>query len=356
MLQPAYSIQEIERRLASSIDWNQARIKFLARFLVALISVKTVSLTQSASVLPGEAQAASSYKRIQRFLRHFALDYAALARLVMALVAPEEPWVLAFDRSDWKLGRVSINIPMLVVVHQGVGFPLFWRVLGKAGASNRDERIALLTRFVTTFGTSAVGYVCADREFASRALLSFLLQENLSFRLRIRADTLVENGRGEMVRAQWLFRRCPYGQERSLSGLRQCLGQRLFVVGMRLRGDYLIVISDKAAALSQYALRWGIETLFGCLKSRGFCLEATHVTQTERLERLLALLSVAFVWAFCAGVWRARREPIIAKKHGRPAVSQFRHGFDWLRPVLCVLCGRRRLADLRMASRFLSCT
>jgi hypothetical protein len=58
-------LRSLEQKLANSIDWNQARIKFLTRFLVALISVKTVCLTQIASVFPAEAKAESSYKRIQ---------------------------------------------------------------------------------------------------------------------------------------------------------------------------------------------------------------------------------------------------------------------------------------------------
>ena len=32
--------------------------------------------------------------------------------------------------------------------------------------------------------------------------------------------------------------------------------------------------------IEDYYQRWHIETLFGCLKSRGFDLEATHMTET----------------------------------------------------------------------------
>ncbi|MBK9040676.1 MAG: transposase [Bdellovibrionales bacterium] len=32
--------------------------------------------------------------------------------------------------------------------------------------------------------------------------------------------------------------------------------------------------------------RWQIETLFSCLKSRGFNLEETHVTDLERIKKL----------------------------------------------------------------------
>ena len=44
-------------------------------------------------------------------------------------------------------------------------------------------------------------------------------------------------------------------------------------------GKFLIVISPDATQrlVKDYALRWGIETLFGIFKTRGFCLESTHL-------------------------------------------------------------------------------
>ena len=39
----------------------------------------------------------------------------------------------------------------------------------------------------------------------------------------------------------------------------------------------------------------GIETLFGIFKSRGFNLEDTHLVDSERLSRLFALLTIAFM-------------------------------------------------------------
>ena len=346
----------IEQKLSESIDWNLARIKFLARFLVALISVKTVCLTQIASVFPGKAKPDSAYKRIRRFLCDFDLDYATIARLVVALVGQEGDWVLAMDRTNWKLGKSQINLLKLALVHKGVAFPLLWTVLGKAGNSNTKERIEILERFVALFGEEKIAYVCADREFASVGLLRFLAGAGISYRLRLKGDTLVANGRGEMARADWLFRSVAYEREQALSGRRACLGQRLFVVGMRLRGDYLIVISDRAASLCEYALRWGIETLFGCLKSRGFCLEATHVTEEERLSKLLALLSIAFVWAFATGVWFAQQRPPTLKKHGRAAKSLFRLGLDYLRRLLAPLAGWFRQEDFQTVVGFLSGT
>jgi hypothetical protein len=43
-------------------------------------------------------------------------------------------------------------------------------------------------------------------------------------------------------------------------------------------GDLLVVIAPPKAQdlVKDYALRWGMETLFGIFKTRGFCLESTH--------------------------------------------------------------------------------
>ena len=352
------SMDQIERWLSESINWNKARIKFLVRFLVALITVKTVCLTQVASVFTGSVKPALHYKRIQRFLRHFEMDQATVARLVLALAGQEPPWVLALDRTNWKLGKTEVNLLVLALVLRGVAFPLFWTVLGRAGNSNTEQRIAVMERFIGVFGTDRIAFVCADREFTSKRWIAWLLAQGVSFRLRLKSNILVANGRGEMVCADWLFRDCSLRQQRCLAGKRRCLGQRLFVGGTRLAGgDFLVVLSDTEAELDDYALRWGIETLFGSLKSRGFCLQATHVVEAERLCKLLALLALAFCWAFTAGVWLAQQEPLKVKKHGRAAASLFRRGLDFLRRVLMPLCdGPGHRGQLQIVLRFLSCT
>jgi hypothetical protein len=83
-----------------------------------------------------------------------------------------------------------------------------------------------------------------------------------------------------------------------------------------------------------YAKRWEIETLFSCLKGRGFNFEDTRLTQQERIEKLLFLLAIAFCWAHKTGEWRHEQKPINVKKHGRLAVGYFRYGLDFLRDKL----------------------
>lgn len=64
-------IYSLEQILHKNLSWNRARIKFLARFLIALFQVQTVNLSKIACVFAGTAKIASNYKKLQRFLRFF---------------------------------------------------------------------------------------------------------------------------------------------------------------------------------------------------------------------------------------------------------------------------------------------
>jgi hypothetical protein len=103
-------IRLLERTRAQNVAWNKARINFVAKFLVALIQVKSVNLAQIASVFAGSAAAQSHYKRIQRFLRAFELPYAGVAAFVLRLLGLPPPWALTLDRTDWYLGQTPLNI------------------------------------------------------------------------------------------------------------------------------------------------------------------------------------------------------------------------------------------------------
>ena len=123
------------------------------------------------------------------------------------------------------------------------------------------------------------------------------------------------------------------------------LGHELFIVGSRLpNGEYLILATnnDPELAIKDYSQRWEIETLFGCLKSRGFRFESTHMTNPERNSKLLALLAIAFCWCHITGEWLHSQKPIKIKKHGRKAISIFRYGLDQLREILLNISNRMR--------------
>jgi hypothetical protein len=111
--------------------------------------------------------------------------------------------------------------------------------------------------------------------------------------------------------------------------------------------------NETHSAIPNYAKRWGIETLFGCFKTRGFCLPSTHFTDPERLSKLIALLALARCWAMSTGEWQSLLKPITIKKHGRRAKSIFRSGLDFLRRVVFNL--ELNASSFSIVLSFLSC-
>ncbi|WP_286438579.1 transposase, partial [Bacteroides acidifaciens] len=50
-----------------------------------------------------------------------------------------------------------------------------------------------------------------------------------------------------------------------------------------------------------YKKRWEIETAFRAMKSSGFNIEDTHMRDMDRIERLVAMVCMALVWAYLVG-------------------------------------------------------
>jgi hypothetical protein len=102
-----------------------------------------------------------------------------------------------------------------------------------------------------------------------------------------------------------------------------------------------------------YKERWQSKTLFRGLKSSGFNIEDTHVTNLERLEKLFSLTIIAFVWCYKIGDYLDENIlKIKIKKQGRRAISVFKYGLDFLSKSLFTPCN---ILEYSLFS-FLSCT
>ena len=331
-------IKILKNALKSQLPMNAARLHCLAGIIIALLKVRTVNLTQIAVAFPGKAKKDSKYKRIQRFFQSTSFDYTIVAKFIVKLLGiKDELWKLSIDRTNWKFGKLNINILTLGIAYLGAAFPIFWILLPKRGNSNTEERIKLIDRFIEIFGIDKIDCLTGDREFIGKKWFSYLIEKGITFRLRIKENILVTNSRGIPVHAKTLFRFLKPGQYCVLEGKRSVLGHELFIIGLKQsNGEYVILATDRdpEQAMSDYKTRWEIETLFGCLKTRGFNFESTHLIDTERIKKLVAVLAIAFCWCHIIGEWARAQKPIKIKKHGRKAISIFRCGLDVLREIV----------------------
>lgn len=123
-------------------------------------------------------------------------------------------------------------------------------------------------------------------------------------------------------------------------------------------GERLVVATSGASqqeAIDAYADRWQVETVFGCLKTRGFRFEDTHLKEAYRLSKMMGLLALSFTWTHRAGEHPHDHEgPIPLKNSSMTPQIPFS-----LRPRLHPLhCPQLpdRWTDFLGLLRFLSCT
>jgi len=95
-----------------------------------------------------------------------------------------------------------------------------------------------------------------------------------------------------------------------------------------------------------------LHNAFKALKTSGFNIEDTHLTDLDRINKLLALMLFAFTWAYLAGIFLDSLYPIKIKKHGRKAKSLFKYGLTYLASVLF----SNDIDKFSECCKFLSCT
>ena len=329
-------ISELQKSLSYFFDWNKARLDCLVQILQALFTVRTVNLTQIAAAFQTGAKEESSYRRICRFFTGFSFDMSTIVLLVLQLFPLEDKYILTLDRTNWKWGKTPINILMLSVAYLGISIPLFWVVLDLEGNSCSEDRISLLMRVVERFGAEKIEALLADREFIGKEWFHFLIAQKIPFVIRIKQNSMVKI-EGNITLSVGRLRKW-LGQKKVIGYPVNLWGHALYVSIERRKGakEAMIVVSNLGFKnpLGMYRRRWEIETLFGCLKTRGFRMEDTHITDPDKIEKLVFVLAIAFCWAYRTGDIRAREKPIEIKTHGRKARSLFREGVNLIRRAI----------------------
>jgi len=325
--------QLITELKVSGLKLHKSRLEFLSLVLIALVQAKTVNLASLVGVIESKAQAESLYRREQRFFQSLRLTDETILKYALGLHA-RHSYSLCLDRTNWKFGKLDINVLPLAYAYEGVAVPLLWCLLPKAGNSATRERITLLERLLKLLPLDQGEVLLADREFIGGDWFAYLCQHNLPFVIRVRKDALGDG----WFHLFGFFQHLPIGERKLLKQRYRIFGVELAVAGARLDGgEYIIVATNRnpKQALAGYAKRWQIESLFKALKSGGFDVEATHLRHLERINTLLVVVTLAFLGALKVGEFvHTRLKPIPTKSHGRRQKSLFRAGLDYLRHLI----------------------
>jgi Transposase DDE domain len=329
--------------ISKHMPLSATRRETLAWLTLLIMRQGTICLWRLAANVATAATTDSVRRRFYRFFQHVELDGAVTARVVVELLGMRgKPWVLAMDRTNWEFGKTTINILMISVIWNGMGVPLIWTLLPSAGNSTTQARTDLLDRLRAAVPDMKIASLMGDREFIGDAWMAYLHAKKIPFVLRLRENQhVVREGYDTWTIAD-IARRLNKGEKVILKGrcrLGQNAGPRsplVRLVVMRLPTNELLALacsSKPQRALAGYRLRWTIETLFANLKTKGFNLEDTRITDPGKLSTLLAVLALTVTLCVKTGVAAARHRPIPIKKHGRRAWSLFALGVATLRKI-----------------------
>ncbi len=216
-------------------------------------------------------------------------------------------------------------------------------MLPKRGTSNTQERIDLVQRYINLFGADTIDCLLADREFVGERWVKWLNDNRIRYYIRIRENFWAFNPKsGRQVKASRIFNHLKIGEADFLHHIFYVKGQACYLSGSRVKGhdgkpelQIIISFNKPEDAVETYRQRWQIDTMFKAMKSAGFNIETTHLSDIERIEKLLLIVTMAFVWCYSIGEFVHRNlKPIRVLRHGRKAKSIFRYGLDILTEFL----------------------
>jgi hypothetical protein len=266
----------------------------LAALISGIVASKSTQLPKVAAHVPAGPKPESRVKRFARWLDNeriledlYFLPYAEILLAHLAL----ETLVLVMDGSVVGRGCTAL---MIHVIYKGRALPLAWRVRqGPKGHFPEELHIALveLIRACLPEGTQVV--LLGDGEFEGTTLQKTLNEAGWFYACRT-AQTTVATWQGETFRLDTLGACSKPGTLIALKEVkitRDAYGP-VMVLSCWAKGYqeplYLVSNMDAAEEACRYdQKRFRIETFFSDQKSRGFHLHKSHISDPQRLSRLL---------------------------------------------------------------------
>ena len=148
------AVAALQGILRAHVGLGKSRLETLCLIMLGMLNARTVNLTHLASQRPSRTLIASTYRRLQRFFQYVRLDPDWAVPMLAAMIGTDR-WILALDRTNWKIGRSEVNFLVLAAVTRRLRVPLIWVPLPHGGNSATADRMALIRRYLADFPASS---------------------------------------------------------------------------------------------------------------------------------------------------------------------------------------------------------
>jgi len=322
-------------------EGNLARhLNTLAAFIHGIVRSKSTHLSAIAKGEPTPIQMESRIKRLSRFVQNERIElelyFAPYAQVVLASLAMR-PLELVIDASEVGRGCAAL---MVSVVYRRRTLPLGWLVRrGKKGHFPEEMHLELLEQVHPLIPQGAEVVLVGDGEFDGIDLQGRLETYGWKYVLRTAKNTVLQQAHshpfscesldppyGSYSFADAFFTQEGYGPVRVIAWWGEGYDEPIYLV-TNLR--------DVEQACAYYRKRAWIETFFSDQKSRGFQLNKSHLSDPERLARLMMGACLAYIWIVYLG-YTAQQEGWMAYLHrtDRCDLSLFQLGLRFLEQLL----------------------
>ena len=337
---------------------NLARmLTTLAALVSGIVLGKSCQLPTIARKAPDQAKADSRIKRYSRWIQNERVDYESyyLPYVSQVLVNLARIRELVFIIDGSEVGHECITL-MISLIYGQRALPMTWLVVkGCKGHLSESVHLELLSQLAQILPENCQAVFLGDGEFDGIGLQAALQSLGLRYVCRTAKNTQLHE---EDLRFSFGELGLHPGDLISLPNIwfsKEGFGP-VTVIALWERGycDPIFLVTNfelADEAMYWYKKRFQIETFFSDVKSRGFYLDKSHLSDRLRLSTLMIAACLAYLWIIYLGLVALREDWVkIIHRSDRCDWSLFRLGLafldhflnnDWLIPVSFTLLDQK---------------
>ena len=287
--------------------YTAKQLNVLAALISGIVGSRRTNYPQIASKVPDQTKVESRVKRFSRFINEVEeAQEIHLMPFAAELLANLASFTLVLIMDGSEVGRGCVSL-MLSVQYRGRALPIGWLVIsGEKGHFSQEKHIRLLSAVEALIPAGADVIFLGDGEFDGVHLQEKLEEFDWRYACRTSRNTILFDGE-EFSFQDLVLQPGMCLSIAEVSFTRQCYGPVLAVAWWRKNYQepiYLVSNMDLVEEVCHwYQKRFKIETFFSDQKSRGFNLHQSHLSDPDRLAKLMLAACLAYLWIVYLGVW-----------------------------------------------------
>jgi hypothetical protein len=292
----------------------------LSELVSAALTCQSPNLMEISAVLDRPTESAEArYNYVERFMKNDLVEVDKVMEtyakdLLERLTKHQHTLVLMIDQS-----KINDKIQMLMISVRlkKRAVPIFWCAAQTQGAIGFDRQKELLEIVKNWLPEGQKIMLAGDRFYGTSMLINWCQEQKWGYRIRLKGGLYSYQNEGE----DKTLNQIKSSGINSIEKSRLRCGAVTNIGILHEKGHkeaWFIAMDCKPTeyATRDYGLRWGIESMFSDFKSRGFRLSDSKIQISDRMERLVLVLSIALHWAVSIGLWHKKQHEDHAEKRG----------------------------------------